>query len=157
MIAEAKPVAITQLAFPCSLKDLEAYLGLTKYLRQYILCYAQVARPLQERKTFLNRSVNVKGNARQKVVARTYITTPTDRELNAFYHLQQLFSQPSILSHYDPSRQLYMNLDALKTFGFGAMVYHSKNTSAQDACALPEKTSIEPILFFSQLLTGAET
>ena len=42
--AEAKLAAITQLAFPRSLKDPEAYLGLTRYLRQYILYYAQVAR-----------------------------------------------------------------------------------------------------------------
>ena len=94
---EAKLAAIMQLAFSRLLKNLEAYLGLTEYFRQYILYYAQVAKPLQERKTLLNWSVNVESNARQKVVARTYITTPTDRELNAFHHLQQLFLRPSIL------------------------------------------------------------
>ena len=52
--AEAKLAAITQLAFPCSLKDLKAYLRLTGYLSQYILYYSQVARPFQERKTLLN-------------------------------------------------------------------------------------------------------
>ena len=102
--AEAKLAAITQLAFPHSLKDLEAYLGQTGYLRQYILYYVQVARPLQEWKTLLNWFVNIGGNARQKVVARTYIITPTDRKLNAFHHLQQLFLRPSILLHYNSSR-----------------------------------------------------
>ena len=38
--AEAKLAAILQLAFSRSLKDLEAYLGLIGYLRQYILYYA---------------------------------------------------------------------------------------------------------------------
>ena len=37
------------------------------------------------------------------------------------------------------------------------MVYHSKNTITQDNSALPKKTSIEPILFLSQLLTDAKT
>ena len=33
---EAKLAAITQLAFPSLLKDFKAYLGLTRYLKQYI-------------------------------------------------------------------------------------------------------------------------
>ena len=147
--AEAKLAAITQLAFPRSLKDLEAYLKLTGYLRQYIPYYAQVARPCQERKTILNCSMNIGGNTRQKAVARTYIITPTDRELNAFHHLQQLFLQPSILLHYNPSRQLYIDLNASKAFGLRAMVYHSKDTSAQDTGALSKETSIVQILFLS--------
>ena len=155
--AEAKLAPIMQLRFSRSLKDLEAYLGLTGYHRQYIPYYAQVARPLQERKTLLNCSVNIGGNALQKVVARMYITTPTDRELNAFHHLQQLFSQPSILLYYNPSCQLYIDFDAAKAFGLGAIVYHSKDPSAQDTSAPPKKTSIKPILFLSQLLTDAET
>ena len=101
--------------------------------------------------------MNVKGNVRQKVVTTMYITTPTDRELNAFHHLQQLFLQLSILLHYDPSCQLYIDLNAMKAFGFGAMVYHGKDTSAQNTGPRLKKTSIKPILFLSQLLTDAET
>ena len=130
--AEAKLAAITQLLFSRSLNDLEAYLGLTGYLRRYILYYTQVARPFQERKTLLNQFMNVGGNVCQKVMARTYISTPPNQELNAFHHLQQLFLQPLILLHYNPSCQLYIDLDASKAFGFGAMVYHSKNTITQN-------------------------
>ena len=86
-----------------------------------------------------------------------YITTPINKKLNAFHHLQQFFLQPSILLHYNPSCQLYINSNALKTFGFGAMVYHSKDTSAQDTGTPSKKTFIELILFFKQLLTDAET
>ena len=143
--------------FPRSFKDFKAYIELTRYFVQYIPYYAQVARPFQERKTLLNCSVNVGGNAHQNVVARMYITMPTNQKLNAFHYLQQLFLRPSILLHYNPSCQLYIDLDASKAFGFGAMVYHSKNKSAQNTSALSKKTSIEPILFLSQLLTEAET
>ena len=156
-IAKAKLVLITQLAFSRSLEDLKAYLGLTGHIRQYIPYYAQVARPFQERKTLLNCSVNIAGNARKKEVARTYIFMPTNQELNAFHHLQQLFLQPSILLHYDPSRQLYIYLNVLKAFGFRAMVYHSKNTITEDNETPSKKTSIELILFLSQLLMDAET
>ena len=148
---------ITQLAFHCSLKNLEAYLGLTGYLRQYIPYYTHVSRPLQERKALLNGSVNVGGNRRQKVVARMYITTLTNRKHNAFHHLQQIFLRPSILLHYDSSCQLYIDLNASKTFGFGAMVYHIKDKNAHNTSTPQKKTSIEPIMFLSQLLTEAET
>ena len=140
--AEAKLAAIMQLAFLCSHMDLKVYLRLTGYLRQYITYYAQVARPLQNCKTFWNWSVNVGGNARQKVVARTYISTPTNQELNAFHHLQQFFLQPLILSHYNLSCQLYINLHASKAFGFGAMVYHSKETITQDNGTPPKRCSL---------------
>ena len=142
---------------PLTTLFLEAYLGLTGYLKQYIPYYAQVARPFQERKTLFNCSVNVGGNACKKVVARKYISTPTDQELNAFHHLQQFSLRPLILLHYNPSCQLYINLDASKTLCFGAMVYHSKNTITRDNGAPSKKTSIELILFLSQLLTDAET
>ena len=59
--------------------------------------------------------------------------------------------------HYNPSCQLYTNLNALKAFGFGAMVYHSKDTSTQDTGVLPNKTFIELILFLSRLLMDAKT
>ena len=147
--AEAKLAAITKLAFPRPLKDLKAYLSLTGYFWQYIPYYAQVARPLQECKTLLNYFVNVGSNARKKVVARTYISTPTNRELNAFHHLQQLFLQLLILSHYNSSCQLYIDLNASKAFGFGAIVYHNKDTITQDNGASTKKMSIKPILFLS--------
>ena len=133
--AETMLATITQLAFSQLLKELEMYRGLTGYLKQYILYYAQVTRPLQERKTLLSKSVDVGGNARKKVVARTYVIMPTDKEFNAFYQLQQLFSRPLILVHCNPTRQLYINLNASKAFGFRAMVYHSKNNKS-----FPKKT-----------------
>ena len=126
-IAKAKLVAITQLAFPQLLKGLELYLGLTGYLRQYIPYYAQVTKPLQERKTLLGKSVDVGGNAHKKVMAKTYIIMPTNRKHNASHHLQQLFSHSSILVHYNPAQQLYIDFNISKAFGFGAIVYHNKN------------------------------
>ena len=47
--------ALRKLSFPETLKDLETYLGLTGWLRQYIPYYAQRTEPLQDRKTALLR------------------------------------------------------------------------------------------------------
>lgn len=77
------------------------------------------------RKTYLSKTVSVKGNARKKATARTQLTMPTLKELNAFYQLQKLFSSPIILHHHNKKRTLYIDLDASKEFSFGAHVYHS--------------------------------
>lgn len=45
--------AIRDLKFPATLQDLEHYLGLVGWLRQYIPYYAQCSAPLKERKTRL--------------------------------------------------------------------------------------------------------
>ena len=44
--SEDKLQAIAQLKFPGSLKDLEHYLGLTGWLRQYVPFYAAISEPL---------------------------------------------------------------------------------------------------------------
>lgn len=51
--AEQKIEAISHIVFPESLRDLERYLGLTGWLRNYIPYYAQLAAPLQWRKMAL--------------------------------------------------------------------------------------------------------
>ena len=61
-------------------------------------------------------------------------------------------------------RQLYVDLDASKEFGFGAHVYHSSEDKesrlsipANSGISSPKQKSQQPILFLSRLLTNAET
>lgn len=172
--AEAKLAAITNLEFPRTLTQLEGYLGLTGYLRQYIPRYAAIVKPLQLRKTVLNQRMRQghgkdTGRSKRRRLARlTNITKPSLKELNAFHHLQKLFSRPTMLSHFLPKRQLYIDLDASKEFGFGAHVYHLRTDLTKpppDGTSIPVSTSspaptqkdTEPILFLSRVLTDAET
>lgn len=129
---------------------------MTGYLCQYCPYYAQVTEPLQKRKTLLLRTLRkgIEGNVRKKETSRTSLTEVTPAELDSFHQLQMIFSRPTILTHYDPKRPLYVNLDIFKARGFGAMVYHCKDEiPATDS---PRKTSIEPILFLSKMLNDAE-
>ena len=154
--AEEKLAAISQLEFPTTLKDLETYLGMTSYLRQYTLYYAQIADPLQKRKTLLVRGLRkgIEGNARKKEADRTGLTGVTPAELDAFHQLQTIYSRPTILTHHEPKRRLYVDLDTSKAKGFGTMAYHCKDeTQMNDP---PRKSTIEPILFLSKLLNDAE-
>ena len=162
-----KLATISNLAFPRTLSQLERYLGITGYLRQYIPHYAAIIKPLQLRKTLLGKSINVRGNARKKVAGRLQVSIPTPRELNAFYQLQKLFASPSILHHFDEKRQLYIDLDASKEFGFSAHIYHSSEDTipvGSKAASIsttrvdfPKQKLQQPILFLSRLLTEVET
>ena len=172
--AEDKLAAISNLQFPKTLAQLEKYLGLTGYLRQYIAHYAAITKPLQQRKTYLNKSVKdlgptatATGHARKRIAHRTNLSMPTPKELNAFHQLQKLFSSPTVLVHFDETRTLFVDLDASKEWGFGAHVYHVMGDNATPSCVMrdtpilsgqhPRQQSQQSILFLSRLLNDAET
>ena len=166
--AKDKLAAIVNIKFPRTLSALEKYLGMTGYLLQYIPYYAAIIKPLQERKTRLNynlqklwaerkptngKNTNVGGNARKSLAGRTAIEEPTPSELDSFHQLQNLFSRPTILIHYDLKRQLYADMDASKEFGFGAHVYHMKESHGLTS----GQKNVESILFLSKALANTET
>ena len=104
----------------------QASLGMTGFLIHY---YAAIIKPLQLRKTALNRSLHEKissigGNARKKFVGRLGVSAPTLKELCAFRYLQSLFSRQTMLVHHDPKRQVYIDMDGSKARGHGAYAYH---------------------------------
>lgn len=143
--------AIKNLQFPYTLKQLEYYLGLTSWLRQYILGYAQRAAPLQARKIKLTaelKAANITGSKRQREATKMKILDITTEELQAFKSLQTAFESPAILVHFDPNKRLYADLDASKK-GMGAMVYHSDKDP-------PTQKSVKPIMFLSRLIKKNE-
>ena len=71
--------------------------------------------------------------------------------------LKQALSQPSILVYFDPNRTLWIDLDASKEFGFGAMVFHVKAPNKDlDKSKWPSRNDSELIMFLFRLLTAAE-
>lgn len=168
--SEDKLAAIRNLEFPRTLSALERYLGMTGYLKQYVPHYSAIVKPLQERKTLLNKGlVSTTGSARKSAAGRAYLQEPTPKELNAYHQLQGIFASPTMLHHHDPSRQLYVDLDASKEFGFGAHIYHTKiddpglpkasppGRPPKASAEAPKQKSMQPILFLSRQLTPAET
>ena len=154
--AEDKLQAISRLSFPTTLAKLETYLGMTGWLRDYIAHYAAIAKPLQDRKTLMLAHSPRAGNERKNFATRAEITIPSESELQSFYALQAALSKPSFLTHFDDKLTLYVDLDASKDFGFGAMVYHVfGNDPGRNG--YPQKSQIRPILFLSRLLKDAET
>lgn len=164
--AEEKLWAIKNLEFPRTLAALDKYLGLTGYLKQYVPYYTAIAKPLQERKTYLYQKSKPNNGVRHKATAaRLRLEKPTPQEINAYHQLQQMFARPTLLHHHDPKRQLYVDLDASKEWGLAAHVYHVKEDkpSTRDtqidlkAPRHPKQKSLQPILFLSRQLKPAET
>ncbi len=147
-----KLAAIQQLAFPKTLADLEMYLGLTGYLRQYVSHYTAIAQPLQDRKTYLLSTMrdNTSNKNRKGSTRQLLLENPTPAEMQSYRMMQDMFSQASILVHFDPLRQLYIDMDASKQRGFGAYLYHIRDEKE------PLQKNQEPILFLSRALSVAE-
>ena len=91
-IADEKLKAIQKLKFPSTLSQLEIYLGLTGWLRQFIPHYAAIVKPLQDRKTSLNRKLKesgeqAQGAKRKRFAGRLQLAIPSPQEVEAFRQL----------------------------------------------------------------------
>ena len=151
---EERVAAIKNLRFPDSLQALETYIGMANWLRSNVRYFAQIAEPLQRRKTELLKDSPAKGGKARKAYSRTAVFAPTPEEIESFNLLQKALTSETYLHHRDPARQLYIDLDASKKYGFGVVVYHVKNDPLDNSFP---RTDVQPILFLSKLLNAAET
>ena len=154
--SEEKLKTIRLLTYPDTLGALEYYLGLTGYLQSYIHFYAQLAAPFQKLKTSLLRHAPMAGQQRRAYTSKTKVGSPTPQELASFQSIQEALSQPSTLVHHDPEKVLWINLNASKEFGFGAIVFHTASNEALPEGRCLSTTSVQPIFFLSRLLISAE-
>ena len=164
--AEDKLAALSKLRYPTTLGDLEHYLGLTGYLRQYVHFYAQIAQELQDLKTLMLRDGPSAGKERKQFSSKKLLPAATPKQAASFEMLQESLSKPTILIHFNATRTLWIDLDASKEFGFGVVVFHVKNEAeidqqtdskaAEKPAKWPARQHIEPIMFLSRTLTSAE-
>lgn len=151
--SDEKIAAIRNLSFPKTLADLELYIGLTGWLRQYVAYYSQLIEPLNRKKTELLKAAPKAGYARTHYAKTTEVPQNEDDLWISYQAIQDAFKEPRWLAHFDPARQLYIGLDASK-HGFGVVVFHAKGdpTNPEDI----KRSNIEPIQFISKVLSTAE-
>ena len=155
-IAKEKLNAIRLLQYPLTMGVLEYYLGLTGYLCSYIYYYPQLAEPLQTLKTTMLKSTPLSGQQQRAYALKIKLLPPSPAELAAFQSLQETLSKPTTLIHHDPDKILWIDLDAFKEFGFGAVVFHTFPNEELPEEKWPSRSSLQLILFLSRLLTLAE-
>lgn len=78
---------------------------------------------------------------------------PSKEEEESVRLLQEALTKGDMLYHYDPARQLYIDLDGSKKYGFGVHVYHVIGDPKDDN--IPQK-NMQTTLFLSKLLNVAE-
>lgn len=64
-------------------------------------------------------------------------------------------SRPSTLIDHNPNKTLWIDLDAFKGFGFGAVVFHTSTNENLAQGQYLSSSSVKPI-FFSRLVTAAK-
>ena len=153
---EDKTEAILALVFLKNLQHLEKYLGTTGWLRNYILAYAVIIHPLQERKTRLYRQVTTKGFRRKFHAVTLKVSDPTKEELDAYRYLQDRFrNNPLIPAHFIAHKILYLDIDASKEIGVSVQVYQLKDDDGINK-PLIKKDNIDYVCFLSCELRDAE-
>lgn len=154
---DEKVKAVASLRFPETLKELETYLGMTGALRQFVKGYAWKAEALQRRKTLLLKAAPREGNARRSFASKEPLKQPSEAELASFEAIQAELSSPRFLHHHDRTKQLYVDIDASKERGIGAMAYHIQDDRTHtDHSKPPGQMMVLPVLFLSRRLTPAE-
>lgn len=155
--------AFKQLAFPNTLKALEQYLGASGFLRNLLPYYAQLAEPLQKRKTDLlaagrreGRVVN--GNpGKRKHYCQTTRYEPTPAEKASFCAVQDAICKETTIHHHNPDRILYFQIDGSIERGFGVMLFHTKKDYIWNPGSTIPSTQVEPVMYLSRCLSQAET
>ena len=154
---EAEKVkALSLIKYPTTLGDLEHYLGLAGYLHSGVHFYSQISAPLQDLKTLMLKSAPTAGSQRKAYASKTKLPPATEKELESFRLIQSSLSKAILLVHFSSERQLWVDFDASKEFGFGAIVFHIKTGYKLPLGKWPPRTAVEPIMFLSRLLTDAE-
>lgn len=149
---EKKLRAIQHLTYPNTLRDLEYYIGLTGYPRNYIHFYAQIAIPLQALRTSLLGKALLSSQQRKAYASKTRFCTLTPQELALFLSIKKTLTQPSTLIHHNFEKTLWIDLDASKNFVFGAIVFHTTSNEVISEGSWPSVFKIQPMLFFYRLL-----
>ena len=98
----------------------------------------------------------------RKLFVQKEISSPTNLKLKSFKLIQERFSNPTFLYHFNPKRPLFLDVDASKEYRIGAIIYHIKGdpdvasiTKDGKAMEFP-RHCVQPIIFLSKLLSAAE-
>ncbi len=98
----------------------------------------------------------ISGQQRWAYISKIGLGAPTPLELSSFSSIQDTLLEPSTLVHHDPDKILLIDLDAFKEFGFGAVIFHTKTNERRLEGYWRSRSSIQPVIFLSRLLTPVE-
>ena len=156
---EKKLKTISKFRFSRTLRQLEIYLSLIDWMRNYVSYYVDIFKSLQNRKIELLRHDSTIDSVRRFYSIKIRLKDSIELEITFFEILQIMLSKSFYLTHVDIKRSLFIDLDVNKKFDFEIMLYYVKKSFLKNS--LKDKYSsrhaIESILFFSRLITNAKS
>ena len=150
---ESKLQTISNLKFSSILSQLETYLELTEWFRQYIEKFAAISKSLQLRKTQLLQHASKLRNVRKSYFFRTRFVEFA-LEIEAFKLIQKALSISIYLIHFDNKRRLYVNLNSNKEMSIDDVIYYV--TDNENSLTYFFKKSIQSIMFLNRFLSSVE-
>ena len=124
---EKKLKAITKFSFSKILRQLEIYLDLIDWLRDYVSFYVDVFKVLQKRKIELLKSFLKIENVKKTYSNRIRLNNASFLKIEFFRILQFLLFKLSYLIHHNSKRQTFVDFDVNKKFELNAIIYHVKS------------------------------
>jgi hypothetical protein len=162
---EAKTAAIRTMDFPATLADLEYFLGLTGYYRQFVPFYSLRAAPLRKLSTELAKLIRKSDQRRSAKSDTVRVPPPTKEQIESFEQLKGALSSEQFLIHDDSSVPLMLAIDASYEYGFGVAVYQVPRATMEECNMSVEdvqkggydRRRDRVVMFLSKELTSAET
>ena len=151
---EQKLRAIVNLIFSRNLTQLETYLELTKWFKQYIKHYASKSEFLQLKKTLFFKATLKTDNARKFYAMKIKLAESSNNEITVFETLQKNLFKSTYLVHFDFTKQLYVDLD-FNDIDMSVMIYHVKLNAF--IFEYSNRNDVQSIIFLSRLLTSTKT
>jgi hypothetical protein len=138
--------AIQALKVPDNPTELQQFLGLTGWFRDFIPGYEQVASPLRTALKGLNLNKKKKFKAQRVPKPRDWEERFGPQQVEAFNRLKDLLSETTdrVLAHFDPEAPKVLDTDASGT-ALGAVLYQEDTDG-----------SLKPLIFISKTFSKSE-
>lgn len=120
---KSKAAAIRGMLFPATLADLEYFLSLIGYYRQFVTFYSLRAPLLRKLATELSKLIRKPDQRRSAKADTVRVPPPTKEQIASFEQLKEALSREQFLIHEDPSVPLMLAIDVSYEYGFGMAVY----------------------------------
>ena len=114
---------------------------MTSYLRNKIPFYIQKAELLQREKTYFLKNFPSVGGKLWKIFSKK---TPIDKKpilLQFFESFKDAFSSHNFLMHHSHMKQLFVDINVSKKYGYGVQMYHVRKNNIQKIYANTFKRS----------------
>ena len=157
IISKEKLRAIFKFRFFRIFRQLETYLNLTDWLRNYIFYYVEIFKSFQNRKIDLLRNKSTADSARKVYSFKIRVQYFIVAKLISFDVLHIILRKFFYFVHSNIKRQFFIDLDVSKKFDFEIMLYYVKKVYFNSNDKYFLRHAIELVLFFSRFLIDAKT